>query len=259
MCSYNRINDVYGCGNDAHCSTRAARAARLHRLRAVRLGRGAPDHRPVLRHRHRAARQRGRYQQLRRGAASTRRARAAPRRSPRPPTSRPSPATARRSGRPRWTARCSTSCPTMNNAGPARGHPVRLALHRRHAVRAAAPGPGQPAAATFATAQAHRRGERHAAEERRGAAADAAATWPGNGGTVLVMGPTAIAPYIGGGGSAHVTPYDPAPARTTRCAAAGRPRAKLQLRARLRPRRPASCRPRRCPRPTRPPATPTGR
>jgi beta-glucosidase len=29
----------------------------------------------------------------------------------------------------------------------------------------------------------------------------------GNGGTV-VMGPTAIAPYIGGGGSAHVTPYD---------------------------------------------------
>jgi len=26
----------------------------------------------------------------------------------------------------------------------------------------------------------------------------------------LVMGPTAIAPYIGGGGSAHVTPYDPA-------------------------------------------------
>lgn len=29
----------------------------------------------------------------------------------------------------------------------------------------------------------------------------------GNGG-VLVMGPTAIAPYIGGGGSAHVTPYD---------------------------------------------------
>jgi beta-glucosidase len=31
----------------------------------------------------------------------------------------------------------------------------------------------------------------------------------GNGGLV-VMGPTAIAPYIGGGGSAHVTPYDPA-------------------------------------------------
>jgi beta-glucosidase len=30
----------------------------------------------------------------------------------------------------------------------------------------------------------------------------------GNGGTV-VMGPTAIAPYTGGGGSAHVTPYDP--------------------------------------------------
>ena len=27
---------------------------------------------------------------------------------------------------------------------------------------------------------------------------------------VVVMGPTAIAPYIGGGGSAHVTPYDPA-------------------------------------------------
>jgi beta-glucosidase len=31
----------------------------------------------------------------------------------------------------------------------------------------------------------------------------------GNNGLV-VMGPTAIAPYIGGGGSAHVTPYDPA-------------------------------------------------
>ncbi len=30
----------------------------------------------------------------------------------------------------------------------------------------------------------------------------------GNG--TVVMGPTAIAPYIGGGGSAHVTPYDPA-------------------------------------------------
>jgi beta-glucosidase len=27
---------------------------------------------------------------------------------------------------------------------------------------------------------------------------------------IVVMGPTAIAPYIGGGGSAHVTPYDPA-------------------------------------------------
>src|SRR5712692_10379561 len=31
----------------------------------------------------------------------------------------------------------------------------------------------------------------------------------GNGGLV-VMGPTAVAPYIGGGGSAHVTPYEPA-------------------------------------------------
>jgi len=31
----------------------------------------------------------------------------------------------------------------------------------------------------------------------------------GHGGLV-VMGPTAVAPYIGGGGSAHVTPYDPA-------------------------------------------------
>ena len=31
----------------------------------------------------------------------------------------------------------------------------------------------------------------------------------GHGG-VVVMGPTAIAPYTGGGGSAHVTPYDPA-------------------------------------------------
>ena len=31
----------------------------------------------------------------------------------------------------------------------------------------------------------------------------------GNGG-VVVMGPTAIAPYIDGGGSSHVTPYDPA-------------------------------------------------
>ena len=31
----------------------------------------------------------------------------------------------------------------------------------------------------------------------------------GAGNGVVVMGPTAIAPYIGGGGSAHVTPYDP--------------------------------------------------
>jgi beta-glucosidase len=31
----------------------------------------------------------------------------------------------------------------------------------------------------------------------------------GKGNGVVVMGPTAIAPYIGGGGSAHVTPYDP--------------------------------------------------
>jgi beta-glucosidase len=30
------------------------------------------------------------------------------------------------------------------------------------------------------------------------------------GGGLVVMGPTAVAPYIGGGGSAHVTPYDPA-------------------------------------------------
>lgn len=29
------------------------------------------------------------------------------------------------------------------------------------------------------------------------------------GGGVVVMGPTAVAPYTGGGGSAHVTPYDP--------------------------------------------------
>ena len=36
---------------------------------------------------------------------------------------------------------------------------------------------------------------------------DLSGTGTGNG--VLVMGPTAIAPYIGGGGSAHVTPYDP--------------------------------------------------
>jgi beta-glucosidase len=31
-----------------------------------------------------------------------------------------------------------------------------------------------------------------------------------SGSGTVVMGPTAIAPYIGGGGSAHVTPYDPA-------------------------------------------------
>ena len=31
----------------------------------------------------------------------------------------------------------------------------------------------------------------------------------GAGNGVVVMGPTAIAPYVGGGGSAHVTPYDP--------------------------------------------------
>jgi beta-glucosidase len=31
----------------------------------------------------------------------------------------------------------------------------------------------------------------------------------GRGSGVVVMGPTAIAPYVGGGGSAHVTPYDP--------------------------------------------------
>lgn len=39
---------------------------------------------------------------------------------------------------------------------------------------------------------------------RRG---DLSGSGAGNG--VVVMGPTAIAPYIGGGGSAHVTPYDP--------------------------------------------------
>lgn len=31
----------------------------------------------------------------------------------------------------------------------------------------------------------------------------------GTGNGVVVMGPTAVAPYVGGGGSAHVTPYDP--------------------------------------------------
>jgi beta-glucosidase len=31
----------------------------------------------------------------------------------------------------------------------------------------------------------------------------------GRGSGAVVMGPTAIAPYVGGGGSAHVTPYDP--------------------------------------------------
>ncbi len=95
MCSYNRINDVYGCGNDATLQRRPARAARLQRLRHVRLGRGAPRHRPAPRQRHRAAGQRRRHQHVRpaaddrgherhrRGARDRRlpgRARASPRR-----------------------------------------------------------------------------------------------------------------------------------------------------------------------------------
>jgi beta-glucosidase len=48
----------------------------------------------------------------------------------------------------------------------------------------------------------------------------------GHGG-VVVMGPTAIAPYIGGGGSAHVTPYDPAQGPYDALAAAAGPHAKL--------------------------------
>jgi beta-glucosidase len=46
-------------------------------------------------------------------------------------------------------------------------------------------------------------------------------------GGVVVMGPTAIAPYIGGGGSAHVTPYDPAQGPFDTLAAAAGNRANL--------------------------------
>ncbi len=42
----------------------------------------------------------------------------------------------------------------------------------------------------------------------------------GTGNGVVVMGPTAIAPYTGGGGSAHVTPYDPVPSPYDALAAA---------------------------------------
>jgi len=48
----------------------------------------------------------------------------------------------------------------------------------------------------------------------------------GNGG-VVVMGPTAIAPYIGGGGSAHVTPYDTVQGPYDALAAAMGPRASI--------------------------------
>jgi beta-glucosidase len=48
----------------------------------------------------------------------------------------------------------------------------------------------------------------------------------GNGG-VAVMGPTAIAPYIDGGGSSHVTPYDPAQGPYDSLAAAAGPRANI--------------------------------
>ncbi|MGE5292562.1 MAG: beta-glucosidase family protein [Micromonosporaceae bacterium] len=44
---------------------------------------------------------------------------------------------------------------------------------------------------------------------------------------VAVMGPTAIAPYVGGGGSAHVTPYDPAQGPYDALAAAAGRRANL--------------------------------
>jgi beta-glucosidase len=49
----------------------------------------------------------------------------------------------------------------------------------------------------------------------------------GTGNGVLVMGPTAIAPYIGGGGSAHVTPYDPAQGPYDALAAAAGAKANL--------------------------------
>jgi beta-glucosidase len=48
----------------------------------------------------------------------------------------------------------------------------------------------------------------------------------GNGG-VVVMGPTAIAPYIDGGGSSHVTPYDPAQGPYDALAAAAGPSANI--------------------------------
>ena len=51
------------------------------------------------------------------------------------------------------------------------------------------------------------------------------------------MGPTAIAPYIDGGGSSHVTPYDPAPGPYDALVAAAGPAREHLLRAGLRPRR----------------------
>ena len=58
------------------------------------------------------------------------------------------------------------------------------------------------------------------------------------GGGVLVLGPTATATYVGGGGSAHVTPFEPIvnPLAALRAAAGSR---HGQLRPGLRPRRPA--------------------
>jgi beta-glucosidase len=49
----------------------------------------------------------------------------------------------------------------------------------------------------------------------------------GGGNGVVVMGPTAVAPYIGGGGSAHVTPYDPVASPFDALAAGAGPAANL--------------------------------
>ena len=50
----------------------------------------------------------------------------------------------------------------------------------------------------------------------------------GKGNGVVVMGPTAIASYTGGGGSAHVTPYDPVQGPYNALAAAAGPKANLR-------------------------------
>ncbi len=65
--------------------------------------------------------------------------------------------------------------------------------------------------AEFATAQSIAEESATLLKNDRGALPLFPGDYRGGGtGGLLVMGPTAIAPYIGGGGSAHVTPYDPA-------------------------------------------------
>ena len=78
-------------------------------------------------------------------------------------------------------------------------------------------------------------------------------------GGVVVMGPTAIAPYIGGGGSAHVTPYDPAQGPYDALTAAAGPHSNLSYVPGYDLDGQVAAARRRCPRRTRRPDTRTGR